>query len=161
MRTFIKSILIVLFFSLSLVSGSAFAQENSLEQRAQSLDKRLVAPCCWVKTLDQEQSREAVEMKEELRYMLAQGQTEEQILDHYEKKFGVRILSQPKAAGFNLTVWYFPVLALSFGLFLLIRVVRKRKGPVEEITNTLTLATSTPEKDEKYKKMIDDELYRS
>ncbi len=137
------------------------AQENSLEEKAQRLDKRLVAPCCWVKTLDQEQSREAFEMKDELRVMLAQGQTEDQILAYYEAKYGERILSQPKATGFNLTVWYFPVIALSFGLFLLFLVLRKRKGPVEEITNTLTLATSTPEKDEKYKKMIDDELYRS
>lgn len=160
MRTFIKSILITLFFTV-LVPLTSLAQENSLEQKAQGLDKRLIAPCCWTSTLDQHFSQESEEMKSELRQLLAQGQSEEQVLDHFEKKFGERILSQPKAAGFNLTVWYFPVLALSFGLILLIRVLRKRKGPVEEITNTLTLATSTPEKDEKYKKMIDDELYRS
>lgn len=151
----------MILIGLFLVPLVTLAQENSLEQKAQALDKRLIAPCCWTSTLDQHFSQESEEMKSELRQLLAQGQSEEQVLDHFEKKFGERILSQPKAAGFNLTVWYFPVLALSFGLILLIRVLRKRKGPIEEITNTLTLATSTPEKDEKYKKMIDDELYRS
>lgn len=138
------------------------AQEtSSIEQRAQNLDKRLIAPCCWTSTLDQHFSQESEEMKAEIRQFLVQGQTEGQILDHFEKKFGERVLSQPKAAGFNLTVWYFPAFALAFGLLLLIRVIRRRQEPVEEITNTLGLATSSSENDEKYKKMIDDELYRS
>jgi len=142
-----------------IIPSSIFAQ-SSLEEKAQALDKRLIAPCCWTSTLDQHFSEEAEQMKVEIRARLADGQSDEQILSFFEGKFGERVLSQPKADGFNLTVWYFPVLALMFGLILLIRVLRRKSKPVEEITNTLTLQTASPESDDKYKKMIDEELYR-
>lgn len=132
---------------------------DPVEQKAQTIDKKLIAPCCWTKTLDQEQSQVAVEMKAEIRDRLFQGESEDQILSHFEEKYGERILAAPKAAGFNLTVWIFPFIALGFGLFMLSHVLRKTK-PLEEVTNTMTLQTISPERDEKYKAMIDQELYR-
>lgn len=145
----------MLFFTTVL----SFAQDD-LERKAQSIDKKLIAPCCWAKTIDQEQSREAIEMRDEVRVKLAQGQSEKEILNAFEQRFGERILAEPKAAGFNLTVWFFPLVVLGFGGFLLLRLL-KRPAPKEEITDTMTLNTGTPEKDAKYQKMIDDELYRS
>ncbi len=145
---------------LLIVPSLVFAQ-SSLEQRAQSLDKRLIAPCCWTSTLDQHFSQEAEEMKAEIRSRLAGGQSEQAILDHFEKKFGERILSQPKASGFNLTVWIFPGIAIILGFALLLRILKSKQAQVEEITNTLTLSTSSSESDDKYRKMIDEELYRT
>lgn len=150
----------ILIFSLLvfLTNFSVFAAD--LEQRAQALDRKLIAPCCWTSTLNEHFSPESEDMKMEIRQRLSQGQDEKQILAYFEQKYGERILSEPKAAGFNLAVWFFPIVALSIGGFLLMYVLRQ-PAPKEEITNTLTLATSTPEKDLKYQKMIDDELYKT
>ncbi len=144
---------------LSLGTMAALALD-SIEQKAQTIDKKLIAPCCWTATLDQHFSEVSEEMKGEIRDRLVKGESEEQILKHFEDKYGERVLSEPKASGFNLTVWIFPILALGFGGFLLSRVLRKTPKTVEEVTNTMTMQTTSPEQDAKYKAMIDQELYR-
>lgn len=148
-----------LFLVVIVLAGFANAMD-SIEQKAQTIDKKLIAPCCWTATLDQHFSEVSEQMKAEIRDRLSQGQPEEQILGYFEGKYGERILSQPKPTGFNLSIWIFPFVALGFGAFLLSRVLRKTK-PVEEVTNTMTVQTSSPERDEKYRQMIDKELYRS
>jgi cytochrome c-type biogenesis protein CcmH len=150
--------LFLLVLPLFLTNFAVHASD--IEQRAQALDRKLIAPCCWTSTLNEHFSPESEDMKMEIRQKLSQGQSEKQILSAFEQKYGERVLSEPKATGFNLAVWFFPIVALSLGGFLLMYVLRK-PAEKQENTNTLTLATSTPEKDEKYQKMIDDELYRS
>ena len=154
-----KSFLLLIVLVWVGFAGFSFAQDV-IEQKAQTIDKKLIAPCCWTATLDQHFSEVAEQMKAEVRDRLSQGQSEEQILGYFEGKYGERILSQPKPTGFNLSICIFPFVALGFGAFLLSRVLRKTK-PVEEVTNTMTVQTSSPERDEKYRKMIDKELYRS
>jgi cytochrome c-type biogenesis protein CcmH len=151
---FILTLLLVIFSSQLLLAQSI------IEKQAQAIDQKLIAPCCWTSTLNEHFSPESEEMKAEIRKRLSAGQSEEQIFAYFEQKHGERVLAQPKASGFNLAVWFFPIVALTIGGFLLMYVLRKPPTK-EEITNTLTLQTSTPESDEKYKKMINQELYRS
>ncbi len=135
---------------------------DALEERAQKLDKMLIAPCCWAKTLDQEQSREAVEMKEEIRFKLAQGISEQEILDAFEGRFGERILAEPKQTGFNLTVWFFPFVILIVGGLILAKFLRsqkKKESKKEKVTDD-GKEPKLSAADEKYRKMIDQELYR-
>ncbi len=151
--------LIIALSIICLGAMSAMALDP-IEQKAQTIDKKLIAPCCWTATLDQHFSEVSEEMKSEIRDRLTKGESEQQILAHFEEKYGERVLSEPKAAGFNMTVWIFPFIALAFGLFMLSRVIRKTPKTIEEVTNTMTLQTTSPERDEKYKAMIDQELYR-
>ena len=148
-----------ILWALPLILTSFGIQASDLEERAQQLDRQLIAPCCWTSTLNEHFSPESEEMKMEIRQRLAQGQNEAEILGYFEQKYGERVLSEPKATGFNLAVWFFPIVALTLGGFLLMYVLRK-PAPKDEITNTLTLRSTSPESDEKYKKMIDQELYR-
>lgn len=147
---------LLLLLTVMMISPMAWSQDP-LETKAQSIDKKLIAPCCWTATLDQHFSQEAEEMKTEIRERLSQGESEKQILSRFESKFGERILSEPKTSGFNLTVWLFPGIILLAGLAFLINFLGHQKKPA------LTLDSPTPmdPQDEKYRKQIDKELYRS
>jgi cytochrome c-type biogenesis protein CcmH len=54
-------------------------------------------------------------MRREVRWMLSQGKSPEEIRDRYISEYGVRILSIPPPRGFNLWVYILPVLALVGG----------------------------------------------
>lgn len=167
-----KQIIAFLLLVLSLLgSWPSFAAED-IEQHAQKLDKLLIAPCCWTATLDEHFSEVSVEMKGQIRQMLSEGKSDDEILAFFESKYGERIRSEPTTSGFNRLAWIFPVLILSVGLGVLLTVLRKKTKKnddtrVTEIVPILTdgkTASTTPPTsadDEKYRKMIDDELYRS
>lgn len=132
-----------------------------IEERAQKLDKQLIAPCCWTATLDEHFSDVAVDMKGQIRQMLAEGKSEDQILQFFEKKYGERVLSEPKTSGFNLVVWVFPFVILIVGSTILWSVLNRRLKKKDEPTHAAIIVPISPEADEKYRKMIDQELYRS
>lgn len=101
----------LLLFSSSLVAaaqpGSA---SDDLEARARALASRLMAPCCFTQTVAQHESAAAQEMRVEVRQLLAQGLTDEQIIDHYVERYGPRILAVPPAQGFNQLLYSMPFL---------------------------------------------------
>lgn len=95
-----------------------------------------------------------MQMKGEVRTFLSEGKTEQQILDHFEAQYGERILARPKTGGFNLLVWWIPILGGTLGLGLLVLFMRRwqrgQSNEVPEVEFSL---------DPKYQRQIDRELY--
>ena len=73
-----------------------------------------MCPVCEGLTLEQSQSGIAIEMREEIKKMIIQGMTDEEIKTHYVEKYGLSILATPPANGFNSLMWIIPII---FGLF--------------------------------------------
>ena len=108
--------------------ASILAQEDSLEQRAQSLDKQLICPVCPGETLNQSQATLAKQMRQIIRERLADGQPEQEIIDYFVSVYGESVLAAPPRSGFSLTVWLVPPVGLTGGLvvlFLAIRTLRR------------------------------------
>jgi cytochrome c-type biogenesis protein CcmH len=110
------------------VAGLAAAQSlpasDSLAERARTLEAKLMAPCCFTQTIDQHESEAARQMRAEVRQWLAQGDSEEQILDRYVQLHGARILAVPPQRGFNRLLYWMPyvvTLALLVALCLTLR----------------------------------------
>ena len=91
-----------------------FGYQSSLEERLYKLNRELMCPVCEGLTLEQSQSGIAIEMREEIKKMIIQGMTDEEIKTHYVEKYGLNILATPRASGFNLLMWIIPII---FGLF--------------------------------------------
>ena len=131
-RTALFFILPVLVFLAT--PGTAVAQVEAVvdegrEQIAASVEELLIAPCCWRAPLSQHYSGTAERMKENLREMLANGRTQEEILDHYKAMYGERILSSPPNAGFNRLAYLFtPLMFLVGGGVIFITLRRWRNG---------------------------------
>lgn len=95
--------------------------------RIEKLESQLLAPCCWVEPIGQHRSDVALKMREEVREMVAAGQTDREILDHYKQEYGPRVLVEPEG---NLWWWMnvVPVLVLGIGLLVAIYVLRRWKS---------------------------------
>ncbi|MEZ4818863.1 MAG: cytochrome c-type biogenesis protein CcmH [Bdellovibrionota bacterium] len=70
--------------------------QTELDLQATEMEKHLIAPCCWSKTLDQEQSEVAIYMKQKIKQQLALGKSVDEIYGMFEEEFGERVLAQPK-----------------------------------------------------------------
>lgn len=125
---------LVLLFSVFL---SACAEERplTLEERAQSIDKQLICPYCPAETIDQAQVPQAREMRSFVREKLAEGWTDQQILDYFSapERYGTRVLAEPPKSGPTLTIWLLPPAGFLLAGVILFFVLRSmRKGSVSE-----------------------------
>ena len=116
---------------LAIVALAGVAPATDVEAEARRIEGKLMAPCCGATTLAQHHSGAADEMKREIRSLLAQGWTEQRILDHFVAQYGETILSAPPARGFNLLAYLLPLLALVVGPLVTWRVLRRNRPPAE------------------------------
>ena len=72
------------------------------------LETKLVCPVCH-ETLDQSTAPVAQQMKAEIRRRIAQGWSEQQILDEMVANYGRGVLSTPATHGFDLLAWVLPI----------------------------------------------------
>lgn len=109
------AVLATLVVSSNLAADSEAGANH--EARARWLEARLMAPCCFMQTIDQHESEAARDMRVEVRQLLAQGLSERQILDRYVERYGARILAVPPAKGFNRLLYSIPSV-VTFFLFI-------------------------------------------
>lgn len=117
--------LLVLLVALAASPPVGGAQRADLEREAVEIEAMLIAPCCYAQQVSVHQSAAADEIKADVRLRLAAGQTRQQILDAYVTRYGKRILAQPPAEGFDITLYALP-LVLFFGSLGLIVVFTRR-----------------------------------
>tara|TARA_B100001250_G_scaffold380098_1_gene371276 strand:- start:5078 stop:5428 length:351 start_codon:yes stop_codon:yes gene_type:complete len=102
---------LLLFISIGSI---LFGYQSSIEERLYKLNRELMCPICEGLTLEQSQSKVAIDMREEIKKMVIKGMTDQEIKDYYVAQYGVIILADPPASGFNLLMWIIPII---FGLF--------------------------------------------
>jgi cytochrome c-type biogenesis protein CcmH len=91
-----------------------------LEQRTQEVAALLRCPVCQGLSVADSPSEMAVNMKKQVRALLARGFTQEQILSYFEHSYGTFILLKPKMQGLVGLVWLFPMLALLIGIVVVV-----------------------------------------
>lgn len=128
-RLLLTAALLVLF--AAFLSACAEDSPPTLEERAQSVDKRLICPYCPAETIDQAQVPQAREMRAFVREKLAEGWTEQQILDYFSapERYGPRVLAEPPKSGATLTIWLLPPAAFLLAGILLFFILRSMKKP--------------------------------
>jgi cytochrome c-type biogenesis protein CcmH len=116
--------------------GAAWAAD--VETSAKKLESELMSPCCMTNTVAEHYSGASSKMKTEIRQMLAEGKTEQEVLDFYVAEHGPQILSVPPAQGFNLTAYLVPMAMLVLGAVALVFIVRKWRDHGQAETPTAT-----------------------
>lgn len=69
----------------------------------------------------------AEEMRAQIKQMLEQGKSKQDIINYYTNLYGTKILAEPPKTGFFAAVWVMPAVAVLVGAFLALAVVKKRK----------------------------------
>lgn len=130
--------------------------DEALEAHAKALENELIAPCCWRQPLSDHNSGAAVEMKSEIRRLLSEGKTSDEILSHFTDQHGVRILSTPPASGFGLLSYLAPWLALILGAAVIVLFLKKRG-----VAQVPAPEPSAPSTDDRYRELLRKELDQS
>ena len=100
----------------------------------------LIAPCCWREVIAIHRSAEAQQMLEEVKQLVADGRSEEEIKALYVARYGVRILSDPPgSAGLWLYVIPFALLCcfVVLAILRLRSLVARAEPPVPQSSSEL------------------------
>lgn len=123
------------FVGLALFLLACTSQAVPLEERAQAIDRTLMCPVCPSETINQSQVPLALQMRQRVRDMLAEGASRDEINDHFIARYGEEVLAAPPKGGANITAWIVPPIGLLVGAVVLgfaIRAMRRSPGPMEE-----------------------------
>jgi cytochrome c-type biogenesis protein CcmH len=114
--------------TIALWLAVAAADPQALEREAKALEAKLMAPCCWAQQVSVHQSPASDEIKQNIRRLLAEGKTSEQILDFYVAEYGDRILAEPPARGFSRLIYVAPWVFLVASIGLVVVVIRRLRA---------------------------------
>ena len=95
----------------------------------------------------------AAEMSAEVRQLVLDGKSEEEVYTLFEEKHGVQVLGAPKPEGFNLLAWILPFAALFFGLCIVVVVAKRLSRSADP-----NAGRKPPQIEAKYRRMLDREL---
>lgn len=110
------------FLLCLILAAAAWAQEPTARERA--LQNKLVAVCCWNESIAFHRSETAMQMRLELRHLIEQGRTDEEILGWFKQKYTARVLIEPEGTK-SVVAYAFPAAAAVIGLVVVIFVLRR------------------------------------
>src|ERR1700757_1998771 len=79
--------------ALILVNPASLSASQTAQ--IQKVEKRLLAPCRYTQSIGEHGSAIAVQMRGEVSEMVAEGKSESEIVEHYRRIYGDRILIVP------------------------------------------------------------------
>ena len=104
---------------------------EQLHLRTQQVGALLRCPVCQGLSVSDSPAEMAVNMRGQVRELLARGYTQEQILSYFERSYGQFVLLKPKFNGVAAAVWILPVLAVAIGVVIVISKAKKLEAPAE------------------------------
>lgn len=123
----------------SEINEAATAADPVAEKRLQALSAELRCLVCQNQTIADSNAELAVDLRREIRTMIAAGQSDQQIIDFMVARYGDFVLYRPPVKGITLLLWGGPIVLLLLGVFVLQRYLRQRARRLSE-TETLSEA---------------------
>lgn len=132
----------------------AVTQNNpELEKRVMDLSSHLRCLVCQNQTIADSNAELAIDLRNQVREKMQQGQSDQEILDYMVKRYGEFVLFNPLVKSTTWLLWFGPLLLLILGLGILIFNLRKRRklmqhAPVlsaEEHTRAASLLSGNDE----------------
>lgn len=131
-------VLMCLAFWMLGVSGREavpLIEDRSLEAKVQVLAEQLRCLVCQNQNLADSHADLAVDLKNQVRDMLAKGMSEQQVIDFMVQRYGDFVLYNPPVKNTTWLLWGGPFALLVSGLgFLFIKLKRRRSLVVEHLS---------------------------
>ncbi len=103
-----------------------------LEARVLAVAEELRCLVCQNETIAASQADLAVDLREQIRIKLQQGQSQQQILDFMALRYGDFVLYRPRFQASTLALWLGPFALLVLALWVLSRNIQRRRSEVDE-----------------------------
>lgn len=99
------------------------------DDEVNAIAKQLYCPVCENTPLDVCPTEACRQWREEIRKLLAEGKSEEEIKQYFVDYYGARVLAEPPRSGFNWLVYVVPPMVIVAGIFVLFRALRSWSQP--------------------------------
>ncbi len=131
----LPGILTLLFLSsasFAIDTEEAF-EDPEMQARYEKIIEEVRCLKCQNNTLKDSNAILAGDLRREIRRMIEEGMTDEQIFDFLVDRYGEFALYRPRASGKTLILWIAPGLLLLGGAFTLFQIVRRRMAlPIDD-----------------------------
>ena len=109
------------FTTVTLVQAQeGFPSDNDVN----AIARKLYCPVCPNTPLDVCETKACQDWRAQIKDQLADGWSEEQIMDYFVVQYGERVLAEPERSGFTAFVWLLPVIASVLGLVVVAQALR-------------------------------------
>ncbi len=119
-------VLLALLFSVSLNSIVSAQGTAPTDDEVNAIAKKLFCPVCENTPLDVCPTEACRQWREQIREMLIEGRTEEEIIDYFAVTYGERAAGDPRD---KVRAYLIPVVAILVGTAMLIRALQMWKKP--------------------------------
>jgi cytochrome c-type biogenesis protein CcmH len=103
------------------------ATESALDKRVTALAQDLRCLVCQNQTIADSQAPLAIDLKNQVREKIAQGLSDDQIIDYMVQRYGDFVLYRPPVKAATLGLWFGPAALLILGLVVLFRYLARRR----------------------------------
>ena len=117
-----------------LAQAGQTARDQELLDREIALAAQLRCVVCQNQTVAESRAPMAEDMRREIRNQLEQGQSNEQVINFFEQRYGSFVRYNPPWKPSTWFLWSSPFLAALGGFVLLRRTLRQRSMPDEPLT---------------------------
>jgi cytochrome c-type biogenesis protein CcmH len=136
----VRNSLLVLLMSFVLTlayAGEAvpIAADVELEKRVTALSSELRCLVCQNQTIADSHAALAIDLKNQVREMLRQGKTEEEIKNYMVARYGDFVLYRPQMKSSTWILWVGPFALLALALGVLAFKLRQRRRVMQQASN--------------------------
>ena len=127
-----------------IILGTALAREAppaapdpALEKRAIALTEQLRCLVCQNQSIADSHADLAIDLKNQVREKLKQGQSEQQIIDYMVARYGDFVLYKPPVMATTVPLWFgpFALLLLALGVLFYYILRRRRAVPPQALSD--------------------------
>jgi len=132
--------LLSVFLGFLMLTGSANAidavaafDDPEMQARYEKIISEVRCLKCQNQTIKDSNAFLASDLRREIRHMLEEGKTDDEIYEFLVARYGDFALYRPRASGKTLILWIAPMLFLVFGALALWRVEQRRTAlPIDD-----------------------------
>lgn len=118
--------------TLAIDTAEAF-DDPELQARYEHIISEVRCLKCQNQTIKDSNALLASDLRREIRRMLEEGLSDDEIYDFLVERYGEFALYRPRASGKTLILWLAPAVFLLGGAFVLVQVVRRRMAlPIDD-----------------------------
>ena len=126
-------ILVLLVMPLAHADQAVITKDDPvLEKRVMALSEHLRCLVCQNQTIADSHAELAIDLKNQVREKLRQGQSEQEILDYMVKRYGEFVLFKPLVKSTTWLLWFGPLLLVVVGLSVLFVILRQRRKMMQQ-----------------------------
>ncbi|HEU4457866.1 MAG TPA: cytochrome c-type biogenesis protein [Methylibium sp.] len=111
---------------LATAQAASAPADPALDARVQAISAELRCLVCQNQTIAESHAGLAVDLRRQVREMLARGDSKEQIVDYMTARYGDFVLYRPPVKASTVALWFGPAVLLVVAVGTLVLVLRRR-----------------------------------